>query len=67
MGTWRVLVTSRSFLEAAPEAVRKLEEAGIQLLRCSGDRPLEEEEFADLLGEVDGIIAGVDRIGRRAL
>jgi D-3-phosphoglycerate dehydrogenase len=67
VGTWRVLVTSRSFLEAAPEAVRKLEEAGIQLLRCSGDRPLEEEEVADLLGEVDGIIAGVDRIGRRAL
>jgi len=67
VGTWRVLVTSRSFLEAAPEAVRKLEEAGIQLPRCSGDRPLEEEEFADLLGEVDGIIAGVDRIGRRAL
>ncbi|MDR7569725.1 MAG: phosphoglycerate dehydrogenase [Armatimonadota bacterium] len=67
MGAWRVLVTSRSFLEAAPEAVRRLEEAGVHLLRASRDRPLEEEELADLLGEVDGIIAGVDRIGPRAL
>ncbi|MCS7173800.1 MAG: phosphoglycerate dehydrogenase [Armatimonadetes bacterium] len=67
MSAWRVLVTSRSFLEAAPEAARRLEEAGVELLRAPADRPLEEEEMAGLLGEVDGIVAGVDRIGRRAL
>ncbi len=67
MRRWRVLVTSRSFLEAAPDAARRLEEAGVELIRAPGERPLREEELVRLLGEVDGIIAGVDRIGRRAL
>ncbi len=67
MSTWRVLVTSRPFLEAAPEAARRLEEAGVGLLSAPGDWPLEEEEIVDLVGAVDGVIAGVDRIGRHAL
>ncbi len=67
MGRWRVLVTSRSFLEAAPDSVRRLEKAGVELIRAPGERPLQEEELVRLVGEVDGIIAGVDRIGRRAL
>jgi len=67
MGRWRVLVTSQSFFEAAPDAARMLEEAGVDLVRLSVDRPLQDEELACLVGDVDGIIAGVDRIGRATL
>lgn len=67
MGRWRVLVTSQSFFEAAPEAARMLEEAGVHLVRLSVDRPLQDEELARWVGDVDGIIAGVDRVGRATL
>lgn len=64
---FRVLVTSTSFGEGDPEPFRMLAEAGCEVLRSPHGRPLSDEELADLVGEVDGMIAGLDRIGPRTL
>ena len=64
---WRVLITSTTLSEAAPESVRALQGAGIEVVFTAAGRRLEDHELASLVGEVDGIIAGVDRIGPRSL
>jgi D-3-phosphoglycerate dehydrogenase len=64
---WCVLITSTTFSKAAPESVRALQGAGIEVVFTSAGRRLEDHELATLVGEVDGIIAGVDRIGPRSL
>jgi D-3-phosphoglycerate dehydrogenase len=64
---WRVLITSTTLSKAAPESIRVLQGAGVEVLFTSIGRRLEDHELASLVGEVDGIIAGVDRIGPRSL
>jgi len=64
---WRVLATPRSFFEEGRDAVEWLTQAGVEVVPSPVDRPLQEDELAALLGEVDGVVVGVDRIGRRAL
>ncbi len=64
---WRVLVTPRSFFEEGREALWWLTQAGVEVIPSPADRPLQDEELAGLLGEVDGVVAGVDRVGRKAL
>lgn len=64
---WRVLISSTTLSEAAPESVRALQGAGIEVVFTPAGRRLEDHELASLVGEVDGIIAGVDRIGPRSL
>lgn len=63
----RVLATPRSFFEEGQEACRLLQAAGVEVVPSPVDRPLQEEELASLLGEFDGVVAGVDRVGRKAL
>lgn len=61
------MATPRSFFEEGREAVEWLTRAGVEVVPSPVDRPLQEDELVGLLGEVDGVVAGVDRIGRRAL
>ncbi|WP_324715815.1 phosphoglycerate dehydrogenase [Carboxydochorda subterranea] len=65
--TYRILVTSLSFGREDATPVRMLEDAGCEVIRNPAGRPLSDEELAGLVGEVDGIIAGVDWIGPRTL
>lgn len=64
---WRVLATPTSFFREGREGLELLEAAGVKVVPSPVDRPLQEDELAALLGEFDGLVAGVDRVGRRAL
>ncbi len=64
---WRVLATPRSFFEEGREGYELLRAAGVEVVPSPVDRPLQEDELAQLLGAFDGLVAGVDRVGRRAL
>ncbi|MDQ7801806.1 MAG: phosphoglycerate dehydrogenase [Armatimonadota bacterium] len=63
----RVLATPRSFFREGREGLELLEAAGVEVVPSPVDRPLQEDELAGLLGEFDGLVAGIDRVGRRAL
>jgi len=65
--SWRVLATPRSFFEEGREACALLQAAGVEVVPSPADRPLRDEELAALLGEFDGLVVGVDRVGRKAL
>lgn len=65
--SWRVLATPRSFFEEGREGYKLLETAGVEVIPSPADRPLQDEELAALLGQVDGLVVGVDRVGRRSL
>lgn len=67
MERWRVLVSPRSFFEEGQEACELLRAAGVEVVPSPLDRPLQDSELADLLGEFDGLVAGLDRVGRKAL
>jgi D-3-phosphoglycerate dehydrogenase len=56
MSVYPILVTARSFAKANPLPLNVLIEAG-----CNVIRPKDEEEWRELLGEADGIIAGLER------
>ncbi|MBI2247175.1 MAG: phosphoglycerate dehydrogenase [Armatimonadetes bacterium] len=60
---WKVLITARSFFEGSPEPADLLQGAGVEVIAIPGDRPLTDSELATRVGKIDGIIAGVDRIG----
>jgi len=64
---WRVLITARSFADAGAEPSARLEHAGVELLYPPVASPLTDDMLAEFLGDVDGIIAGVDRIGPLSL
>ncbi|MEW6046679.1 MAG: phosphoglycerate dehydrogenase [Bacillota bacterium] len=64
---WRVLVTPASFGQGDPGPLERLMRAGIEVVRSPVGRPLTDHELAGLLGDIDGIVAGVDHIGREAL
>lgn len=64
---WRILITVRSFWEGSPEPSERLAQAGVEIVLPSREGPHDDEAMATMLGEVDGIIAGLDHIGSRAL
>lgn len=63
----RVLVTSTSFGSSDPSLIRDLEDALGEVRYNDYARPLRESELIPLIGEVDGLIAGVDEIGAGAI
>jgi D-3-phosphoglycerate dehydrogenase len=62
-----VLVTPRSYREADPDSRRRLEEAVGEVRYNDRGRALTANELADELGDVDGVIAGLDRFDAEAL
>lgn len=60
---WRVLITARSVVEVGAEPLARLRQAGVEILQTPGERPLRDAELAELVGTIEGIIAGVDQVG----
>jgi D-3-phosphoglycerate dehydrogenase len=65
--TYRVLVTPRSFAQLDREPLTRLEEAGCEVRRNPGERPLTEAEMAEAIGGADGLIVGIDPVTDRVL
>ncbi len=49
------------------EPLERLRRAGVDVLQPRIEEPLGEDELAAMLGEIDGLIAGLDHVGPRAL
>ncbi|WP_199613992.1 phosphoglycerate dehydrogenase [Paenibacillus alkalitolerans] len=59
-GSKKVLVTATNFSALCAEGKRLLEEAGCVIVENQVGRPHTFEELVPLVGDVDGVIAGVD-------
>jgi len=60
----KVAVLSKSFAKASDKPVKKLEEAGLEILFRLNDDPSNENHVAELIGDCEGaIVAAQDRIG----
>ena len=59
-GRKKVLVTATNFSLLCPEGKKLLEEAGCDIVENRVGRPHTFEELVPLVGDVDGVIAGVD-------
>lgn len=60
--TERILVTARSFRAIEGPHQKSLEESGYEIRYNPHDRPLQADELAELLGDVEGAILGVDEV-----
>ncbi len=60
-----ILLTTTSFQDIPGEHHKMLRETGYEIITARG--PLNEEQTLELVGEVDGIICGDDKITRRVL
>ncbi|WP_372632753.1 phosphoglycerate dehydrogenase [Cohnella sp.] len=56
----KVLVTATNYSVLCSEAKRLLEEAGCEIVENKLGRPHTFEELAPLVGDIDGVVAGVD-------
>src|SRR5688500_10693953 len=63
----KVLITSQSFLRAAPEHTQRLLDAGCEVVRSPYPRAATGDELLPLVGDVDGVLAGTDAFSRRVL
>jgi D-3-phosphoglycerate dehydrogenase len=61
-GGWRVLIGSRSFGQVFPEHIRRLEEAGCEVIPNGVGRAYRAHELKSVLQEVDAIITGTDEL-----
>ena len=63
----KVLVTSRSFVREVAEAMRLLEESGLEPVVSIRDVPWKEDELLTMAADVDGTIAGLDPYTARVI
>lgn len=56
----KVLVTATNYSALCPEAKRLLEAAGCEIVENKLGRPHTFEELVPLVGDIDGVVAGVD-------
>jgi D-3-phosphoglycerate dehydrogenase len=63
----RLLITARSFRTQTGEHQRILQEAGCECVESTLDRPLTADEMLTLIGDVDGMIIGLDEISARVI
>jgi len=56
----RVVVTSRSFVREAPEALEVLQEAGLETVIRIGDVPWQESDLVQWIADFDAAVAGLD-------
>ena len=64
---WRVLVSAPYFIPVIEEYQQKLAEDGVKLVPAQVKERLSEAELLAVIGDMDGIICGDDRITRRVL
>jgi D-3-phosphoglycerate dehydrogenase len=62
----KVLVTSRSFGREAPEAIQRLESAGIEVVRAAAPNPAPEELARQIEG-FDALVVGNDTVNETVL
>lgn len=63
----KILVTARSFRQTPGRHHELLEQSGHEVLDSPLDRPLEGAELAELIGDVDGVILGLDYVTEEAI
>jgi D-3-phosphoglycerate dehydrogenase len=65
--TWRVLVSAPYFLPVIEEYRQQLLDEGVELIPATVHERLSEEELLAVIGDIDGIICGDDRLTERVL
>ncbi|MBC7217856.1 MAG: phosphoglycerate dehydrogenase [Candidatus Caldatribacterium sp.] len=63
----KVVVLARSFARASSEPLDVLRSAGLEVERKTNPEPENEEVVAELIGDAEAVIVGVDRVGRKVL
>lgn len=63
----KVVVLARSFARASSEPLDVLRNAGLEVERKTNPEPENEEVVAELIGDAEAVIVGVDRVGRKVL
>jgi D-3-phosphoglycerate dehydrogenase len=64
---WRVLVSAPYFLPVIEKYQKRLSEEHVELIPADVNERLSEEELLAVIGDIDGIICGDDRITERVL
>jgi len=64
---WRVLVSAPYFLPVIEDFQKRLKAQSVELVAARVEERLSEEELLKVIGDVDGIICGDDRITERVL
>jgi D-3-phosphoglycerate dehydrogenase len=64
---WKVLVSAPYFIPVVEEYQKRLSEEGVELIPAEVNERLSEEELLAVIGDIDGIICGDDRITKRVL
>ena len=64
---WRVLVSAPYFIPVIEEYQEKLAKENVELVPARVNERLSEAELLDIIGDIDGIICGDDRITKRVL
>jgi D-3-phosphoglycerate dehydrogenase len=64
---WRVLVSAPYFIPVIDEYQQKLSKDGIELIAAKVKERMSENELLEVIGDIDGIICGDDRITERVL
>jgi D-3-phosphoglycerate dehydrogenase len=65
--TWKVLVSAPYFLPVMETYRQRLAQEGVELIPAEVNERLSEEELLAVMGDIDGIICGDDRITERVL
>ncbi len=63
----KVLVTPRSFSSTSEKPKKILEDKEYELIYNDKERPYTKEEMIDLIKDVDGIIVGIDYLGKEVI
>lgn len=64
---WRVLVSAPYFIPVIEDFRERLKDKGVELIAATVMERLSEEELLGVIGDIDGIICGDDRITQRVL
>jgi D-3-phosphoglycerate dehydrogenase len=64
---WRVLVSAPYFIPVIEDYRERLKSEDVELIAAQVTERLSEAELLDVIGDIDGIICGDDRITRRVL
>jgi D-3-phosphoglycerate dehydrogenase len=64
---WRVLVSAPYFIPVIEEYRQRLVKEGVELIPTKVNERLSEAELLEVIGDIDGMICGDDRITKRVL